>query len=130
MDPTTLIETALAAGAALGVQDTASEAVKEAYARLKALVIRKFTGRAAAERVLAKHEDAPQIWQKPLTKELVEAGADRDADLVAAAQALMSLVDAAGSRAGKYTVDARGAQGLQIGDRNTQHNVFNAEPRS
>ena len=114
----------------MGVQDTASEAVKDAYARLKALVTRRFTGRAAAERVLAKHEDSPQTWQRPLTKELVEAGADQDADLVAAAQALMSLVDAAGSRAGKYAVDARGAQGLQIGDRNTQRNVFNTERRS
>jgi hypothetical protein len=130
MDPITLIVTALAAGAALGVQDTASEAVKHAYASLKALVIRRFAGRAPAERVLAKHEDAPQTWQEPLREELVEARADQDADLVAAAQALMSLVDAAGSRAGKYTVDARGAQGLQIGDRNTQHNVFNTEPRS
>jgi len=38
---------------------------------------------------------------------------------VAAAQALMSLVDEAGTRAGKYTVDMRGAQGAQIGDHNT-----------
>jgi hypothetical protein len=27
--------------------------------------------------------------------------------------------------AGKYTVDVRGAQGVQIGDRNRQNNVFN-----
>ena len=40
----------------------------------------------------------------------------------------MSLVDAAGSRAGKYTVDARGAQGVQIGDHNTQDNIFYAGP--
>ena len=32
MDPITFIVTALAAGAALGVQDTASAMVKEAYA--------------------------------------------------------------------------------------------------
>jgi hypothetical protein len=115
MDPITLIVTALAAGAALGVQDTASGAVKDAYASLKALVMKRFAGRAAAERVLAEHEDAPQTWQEPLTKELVEAGADRDIDLVAAARALMSLVDAAGSRAGKYTVDVRGGQGVQVG---------------
>ena len=80
MDPITLIVTALAAGAALGVQDTASAAVKDAYASLKALVIKRFAGRAAAERVLAKHEDAPQAWQEPLAKELAEAGADRDTE--------------------------------------------------
>jgi hypothetical protein len=55
-----------------------------------------------------------------------DAGADRDADLVAAAQALLRLVDAAG--AGKYAVDVRGAQGVQVGDRNRQDDVFNVPP--
>jgi len=45
--------------------------------------------------------------------ELADAAADRDLDLVRAAQALMALVDKAGT-AGKYEVDARGAQGLQV----------------
>ncbi len=40
----------------------------------------------------------------------------------------MSLVDEAGTRAGKYTVDMRGAQGAQIGDHNTQRNIFGAPP--
>jgi hypothetical protein len=44
MDPITLIVTALVAGAALGVQDTASEMVKDAYASLKALVRRRLGG--------------------------------------------------------------------------------------
>ena len=60
--------------------------------------------------------------------ELAGAAADHDRDLVAAAQALMSLVDGAGARAGKYTVDVRGAHGVQIGDYNRQDNVFNAPP--
>lgn len=128
MDPITLVVTALAAGAASGVQDTASAAVKDAYASLKALVLKRLAGRVAAERVLAKHEVAPQAWQEPLAKELAQAGADRDIDLVAAAQAMMSLVDVTGSRAGKYTVDVRGAQGVQVGDHNTQDNVFHAGP--
>ena len=42
------------------------------------------------------------------------------------AQALMSLVDQAGARRGKYTVDVRGAYGVQIGDLGRQDNVFNA----
>lgn len=49
--------------------------------------------------------------------ELGEAGAGHDLDLVAAAQALMNLVDEGEARAGKYTVDVRGAQGVPIGDR-------------
>ena len=126
MDPITLIVTALAAGAALGVTDAASSAVKDAYAGLKALVERRFAGRLDAELVLAKHENAPETWQAPLRAELGEAGADRDHDVVAAAQALMSLLDEAGARTGKYAIDVRGAQGVQIGDHNRQDNVFNA----
>ena len=44
MDPITLIVTALAAGAALGVTDTASQTVKDAYAGLKALVRKRLGG--------------------------------------------------------------------------------------
>lgn len=128
MDPITLIVTALAAGAALGITDTASSAIKDAYAGLKALVRKRLGGRPDAELVLARHEQAPQTWRAPLMAELDEAGAGHDADLVAAAEVLMRLVDEAGARAGKYTVDVRGAQGVQIGDRNTQHNVFSAPP--
>lgn len=124
MDPITLIVTALAAGAALGVQDTASAMVKDAYASLKALVKRRLGGDPGAEMVLARHEEAPETWQAPLKAELARTGADGDEDLIAAARALLDLVGA--GSAGKYAVDARGAQGVQIGDHNRQDNVFNA----
>jgi hypothetical protein len=126
MDPITLIVTALAAGAALGVQDTASAVVKDAYASLKALVKRRLGGSPGAEVVLARHEQAPEIWQAPLMAELAQAGADGDGDLIAAAKALLELAGEAGAGAGKYAVDVRGAQGVQIGDHNRQDNVFNA----
>src|ERR1700730_4154170 len=130
MEPITLIVTALAAGAALGVKETASSAMKDAYAGLKALAKKRLGGRPETGLVLGKHEDAPEAWRAPLMAELTEAGADRDLDLVAAAQALMSMVDDAGARAGKYKIDVRGAQGVQIGDRNRQDNVFHAPPGS
>ena len=110
MDPITLIVTALAAGAALGLKDSASAAVQDAYAGLKALVRKRLAGRQDAELVLARYEQAPQTWQAPLMTELGEAGADRDRDLLTAAQVLMNLVDEAGAQAGKYTIDVRGAQ--------------------
>ena len=65
MDPITLIVTALAAGAALGVKDTTSSAVKDAYAGLKALVRKRLAGRPGADLVLARHEKAPEPWQAP-----------------------------------------------------------------
>ena len=125
LDPITLIVTALVAGAALGVQDTASEMVKDAYASLKALVRRRLGNDPGAEIVLARHERAPETWQAPLMAELARTGADGDGDLLAAAKALLDLVGGA-EAAGKYAVDVRGAQGVQIGDHNRQDNVFNA----
>jgi hypothetical protein len=126
MDPITLIVTALAAGAALGAQDTVSAMVKDAYAGLKVLVRKRLGGRPGAELVLTKHEQAPETWQAPLRAELAETGADGDHDLVAAAQALLDLIREADGQTGKYTADVRGAQGVQIGDHNLQDNVFNA----
>jgi hypothetical protein len=124
MDPVTLIVTALAAGAASALQDGAAAAVKDGYARLKALVAKRFANRPKGELVLAEHQAAPQTWEVPLAGELSAAGAAGDADLVAAAQALMSLVDEAGSRSGKYLVSVRDSQGVQVGDHNTQTNTF------
>jgi hypothetical protein len=128
VDPVTLIVTALAAGAASALQDGASAAVKDAYARLTALVKRRFAGRPKSELVLDEHQAAPQTWEKPLAAELSASGAKDDADLVAAAQALMNLVDEAGARSGMYLVTIRGSQGVQVGDHNTQTNTFGSRP--
>ena len=53
-DPITLIVTALGAGAGSALQDETSAAVKDAYARLKALVKKRFAGRPKGELVLAE----------------------------------------------------------------------------
>ena len=107
MDPVTLIVTALVAGAAAGMNNAASSAITDAYNGLKGLVRRKLAGRPDGEIVLARHEQDPQVWDKPLAQELNAAGAGDDPDVVSAAQALMQLVDAAGSAAGKYTCRRR-----------------------
>ena len=124
MDPVSLIVTALAAGAVAGAENTATEAIKDAYAGLKALVQRRLAGRPAGEVALEQHAAKPQQWDKALEAELVEADAGSDTSVVEAAQQLMALVDGAGSQSGKYLVDLRAAQGVQVGDRNTQHNTF------
>jgi hypothetical protein len=128
MDPVTLILTALAAGAALGVKDTASAAVQDAYEGLKALVRKRLAGRRDGEMVLARYEDAPDSYKAPLAAELNAVGADADVDLVAAAHAVMRLADAAGMLAGKYNVRVHGGQGVQVGDGNIQHNTFGTTP--
>jgi hypothetical protein len=124
MDPVTLIVTALAAGAASALQDDAKDAVKAVYARLRDMLRVRFSGRRVGELALAEHEAAPGMWEPQLRAELAATGAESDAELVDAAQALLSLVDPAGVRGGKYYVSIRGGQGIQVGDHNTQTNTF------
>lgn len=124
MDPVTLIVTALASGAGSGLKDAASSAVTDAYNGLKALTGRALAGRKKGELVLAEHEQAPEVWEKPLAEELRAAGAADNADLVAAAELLMSLLDAAGTAAGKYRVVVQNSRGVQVGDYNTQNLNF------
>jgi hypothetical protein len=124
MDPVTLIMTALTSGAAKGLKDSTSQAVKDAYAALKGKVQERLAGRPAGEVVLAGYEADPETWKAPMTSELAAAGTD--AELVSAAEAILQLVDKAGWQAGKYNVDFSDSQGVQIGDNAVQHNVFTA----
>jgi hypothetical protein len=128
MDPVTLIVAALAAGAASGAGEAATTAVKDAYQGLKRLVSARFAGRNPAEVALAEHETDPDTWQAPLARELLQTGTDTDPEVIEAAQRLMALLDQTGTRAGKYTVDLRGAQGVQLGDHNRQLNQFSTPP--
>jgi hypothetical protein len=124
LDPLTLIVTALAAGAASALQDTTSSTAREAYGTLRALVVRRLAGSAQGELLFGRYERDPARWEPALAAELAAISADSDLDLLAAAQAFMTLAAEADSDASRYTVDLRGVQGVQIGDHNTQSNVF------
>jgi hypothetical protein len=124
MEPVSLIVGALAAGAVKGVGETAAAAVKDAYEGLKAAVAARFADKPTAEVVLAAHVQDPDTYDKPLAKHLSETGADTDPRIVQLAQTLMGLLDEQGAAAGKYRVDLRDAQGVQVGDHNTQTNTF------
>lgn len=126
MDSVTLILTALGTGIALGIKDTASAAINDAYEVLKGLVKKRLAGRRDGNLVLARYEESPETWEGPLSAELTASGVGQDAGLVAAAQLLMSLADTAGSQAGKYNVNVSGGQGVQVGDHTTQTNTFGA----
>jgi RIP homotypic interaction motif len=128
MDPISLIVTALATGASAGTIDSLEDGSKDvaqaAYARLRALAKKRVAGRPDGELALERHEIDPRKWEPVLTGELIEAGASGDADLVAAAQALMELVDKAGARSRKYVVTIKDSKGVQIGDGNIQVNDY------
>jgi hypothetical protein len=118
MDPITLILTALVAGTA----KAAGDAVPDAYKGLKAMIQKKFAGKPVAEAMLEEHEKDPETYAAPLEKNLVEAGVDKDEEILEAAKKVMEAQDPGGASTGKY--DLRGAKGVQVGDRNTQTNTF------
>jgi hypothetical protein len=93
MDPVSLVLVALASGTGQGVADSASDAVKAAYGRLKRLVADRLSGNKSAEVALAEHASDPETWQAPLAKALADTGAGNDESVVAAAQELMALLD-------------------------------------
>ena len=111
------------AGAIDGLKDNASQAAKAAYGKLHGLVRRPRRGNASAELILTE-TGRPGDLAAPLAKKLGECGREEDGDLVAAARALMELVDKAGVSAGKYNVTIHGGRGVQVGDGNIQVNEF------
>lgn len=130
MDPISMIVTALAAGAAASSKDTASVAVKDAYAGLKSLVSHLFAAKPRAQQVLEDHEQEPEIYEKPLKKWLGETGAEQDADLLTAAKHLLVLVQPQQAGMGKFTIQNTGSvQGLNVGDQNTITQTFGDMPK-
>jgi hypothetical protein len=128
MEPITLIVTALAAGSSAGVidalKDNVTETAKAAYAKLRGLARKRVAGQPDGQLILERHEAAPQKWEAMLTDELTAAGAANDAELMAAAKALMELIDQAGAKSGKYNVTVKDSKGVQVGDGNVQVNRF------
>ncbi|MGW3958489.1 RIP homotypic interaction motif-containing protein [Amycolatopsis sp. NPDC005003] len=100
-----LVVTALAAGAAAGAKDTATTAVKDAYAGLK----------SGVRRLLGRDElpDDPE----ELAAELTEANVGDDAEVLEAARAVLRETEPHG----KYHVTVTDSKGVQIGDGNTMN---------
>jgi hypothetical protein len=130
MDPVSLIEGALVAGATASAKDVASQAVKDAYASLKSLLSRLFADKPNAQVILDEHEADPETYEKPLKKLLTEAHADQDSDLLAAAERVMTLVQPQQIGMGKFTIQNTGTvQGQNIGDNQQITQYFGDPPK-
>jgi hypothetical protein len=130
MDAMAVILNALASGAAAAGQVTVSEAVKNAYHALKALIQRRFVEKPDAALVLTKHAQKPEVWEAPLREALLEARADCDEDIIKAAQKLISLLNPPQAGASKYHVDIAGSvQGFVQGDHAQVAMTFTDKPR-
>jgi hypothetical protein len=75
LDPVRLIVIALAAGATSAMQDGTSSAIEDTYARVVRLLRKRLSARPDMELILARYEEAPQIWESPLIAELSAQGA-------------------------------------------------------
>jgi len=150
-----MIVAAMAAGAAEAVKPTAAQAIKDGYAALKALIIRKLGGAPnsedasdAIEKVEKKPENAPR--HDVLKDELKIARVDEDAEILKLATSLLEAAKVAGATTTTYTATvtgsgaiaqgtgamAAGAGGVVIGRSNTgnvntgrQINAGNINPR-
>ena len=107
MDPITIIVTALVTGAAKAAGDT----VPDAYKGLKALIQKKFAGKPAAEMVLNEHEKDPETYAAPLKKNLVEAGVDKDEEILKAAEELLKQLKPQEAAPGTVNI-GQGAKGI------------------
>ena len=123
MEPVSILLAALAAGALAAATDTASQAVKDAYAGFKALVQKHFVDKASAKTALAEYEKDADTWEKPLQKALIEAGVDKDEAIIQRAQQVLKLTNPQQTAEGKYNVQIGEAKGTVIGDNAhvTQH---------
>lgn len=127
MDPITLIITALVTGTANLLKDTV---VKDAYNGLKELIQKRLSGKQKAETTLADFEQDPDTYDKPLKKVLTEGHVDQDADVLTAAQKLLSLAHPEEAALGKFTIRISGGQGIVIGDHATPTMYFGDHPTS
>ncbi|MDB9518461.1 hypothetical protein PN466_16070 [Roseofilum reptotaenium CS-1145] len=66
------------------------------------MIKRKFAGELKAEIVLEEHERNPEIYEAPLKKKLLEAGADWDREILAAAQKLLDEMESKESTPGSF----------------------------
>jgi hypothetical protein len=116
-----VVVSALTAGAAVGMKEAATAAMKDAYAGLVEAIRRRLGHRRAEELVALVQEHAadPAARREELVAALTAADAATNDKVVAAARRVLAEVDPVGIQGGKYTVDAREAKGVQVGDDNT-----------
>lgn len=95
MEPLTVIVGALVAGAAAALKSTAEQAVKDAYAGLKRLVLDRCGHKADVAQAVAELESKPDSAGRNATlqEELAAAGVDKDQEVVDRAVALLKQAE-------------------------------------
>lgn len=97
MEPvSTVILAAASTGLFSGVSAVAKSAVVDSYEGLKSLLRRKLGGESKVMEALGKLEEDPESagWREQVQKEVANAGADADPEIVAAAEQLRQEIEA------------------------------------
>ncbi len=117
MEPVSMIVTALVAGAVAATKDVAAQAVKDGYAGLKALIVRKFGEDSDVVDAVNGVEKKPDSKgrQETLKEELETARAGQDAEVVQGAQALLDVLKAHGL-APSYRAEVHGSGAIAQGE--------------
>lgn len=123
MDPLTLIVSALTAGAAAALQETAGTAIKDAYQSLITLLKRKLKKDTKATAALEGHAEDPDTWQKPLEKAVKDNGLVEDQEILKRAQKLLNLLESANGHQTNILEIHGNAQGVIV--ENTGSSVMN-----
>lgn len=89
---------AIALGAQEGVRETAKQLVKDSYAGLKRLILERYKG---VDPTAVENKPSSEPKRASLEEDLKDAGADSDAELLAAAKAVIEAVRAENPEAGE-----------------------------
>jgi len=89
MDAVSVIVSALASGAAAVLKPTAEKAIKDAYAGLKSIIQRKYSG---VDLSPIENKPASRSKRESVAEDLVDAGATGDQELLDLAKALIDAV--------------------------------------
>ena len=114
MDPMTVLLSALAL-AGNAVQPIADQAVKDAYAGLKALIVNRFGPKnPKIERTLEVQAEDPETFKPSTEKALRDVGADRDQEVIDAATRLLKQAEQTRPGITGGMVDQINAQGGRV----------------
>ncbi len=118
MEPLTMLVSALVAGAVAATKDVTTQAVKDGYAALKNLMVRKFGSKGDVEGAIQNVESKPDssARHEVLKEELVESGAALDAELLEQARNFMALLKKHGMASGpSYQAELHGEGAIAQG---------------
>jgi len=91
MEPVSIVLGALAAGTVAATQETAGQAVKDAYTGLKGALQRRFADRPVAQAAVVEYPKDKELLEALLTTEITRSGAERDPEIMRYVEELRRL---------------------------------------